>query len=74
MFCVPPPFPPVTTRSVSGAGGLPALPRPPITRRAPFLLWLRCFARRRQKRRGGAADVSATDVGTPACDPAEHKI
>ncbi len=37
LFCVPPPLPLVTTRSVFGAGGLPALPRPPITRRAPFL-------------------------------------
>ncbi len=54
LFCVLPPSPLVTTRFVFGAGGLPALPCPPITRRAPFPLPLRRFARRRQKRRGGA--------------------
>ncbi|NBH79306.1 hypothetical protein D3Z52_14240 [Clostridiaceae bacterium] len=37
MFCLPPPFPPVTTRSAFGAGGLTTAARPPISRRAPFL-------------------------------------
>ncbi|RKJ75535.1 hypothetical protein D7X33_16890 [Butyricicoccus sp. 1XD8-22] len=47
IFCVPPLFPPVTTRFVLDAGGHFALPRPPISRRAPFPLRLRCSARRR---------------------------
>ncbi|NBH77347.1 hypothetical protein D3Z52_04040 [Clostridiaceae bacterium] len=55
MFCLPPPFPPVATRSVLDAGGLAALPRPPISRRARFTLRLRCFARRRRKGAAGAA-------------------
>ncbi|RKJ78881.1 hypothetical protein D7X33_09315 [Butyricicoccus sp. 1XD8-22] len=53
ISCVPPPFPPVATRFVLDAGGRFALPRPPISRRAPSAWRLRCFARRRQKRRGG---------------------
>ena len=57
LFCVPPPLPPVTTRFVFGARGLTWAARPPIPRRALFLFPLRCFARRRQKRRGGGAQA-----------------